>query len=538
MAYFSKFGGLWIDDTDADAVAGQLACIGDSSLRDRMARFIRDGYVIIEQAVDDTVIDAYLREYEVAAATPGALRIEAGDGSGQQPFVLQKALIPGAKVLDTVMLTPHGQDLCFAPLVSRFLMALFGEPALAFQSLHFEVGSSQAVHQDTAYVVVKDAPLRLAACWIALQDVTPGSGELIYYPAGHRIPDHPYAGGISKHWNPQRDGHAPHKEHLRSLTRQIQSRGLPERRFLARKGDALLWHADLPHGGSAITAGGPRRSLVTHYCPGSLAPHFVDFVPTAWRQKVPARDCHAFMSLYFPPERLGLSTLRMDRDGQKRAAGEAAAELVKDGMAVGLGTGSTAYFAIEALIRRVREGLQIVAIPTSERSGAQARAGGIPLTDFTKHPRLDLTIDGADEIQRDTLSLIKGLGGALLREKIVAAASERLVIVADGQKLVERLGLTAPLPVEVVPFGWETTVTRLRQFGTAPVLRQDGDRAFRTDGGNLILDCAFGAIDEPARLEQTLRQVTGVVDVGLFIGMASLVLVADENGVCELVATR
>ena len=242
------------------------------------------------------------------------------------------------------------------------------------------------------------------------------------------------------------------------------------------------------------------------------------------------------MSLYFPPERLRLSTRCMDRDAQKRAAAEAAAELVKDGMAVGLGTGSTAYFAIDALIRRVRHGLRIVAIATSERSAAQARAGGIPLTDFSQRPRLDLTIDGADEIQQGTLNLIKGLGGALLREKIVAAASERLVIVADSQKLVDRLGLTAPVPVEVVPFGWETTAARLRQFGTAPALRRDGDQPFHTDGGNLILDCAFGAIAEPARLEQALRKVTGVVDVGLFIGMASLALVADENGVRQLVA--
>ena len=120
------------------------------------------------------------------------------------------------------------------------------------------------------------------------------------------------------------------------------------------------------------------------------------------------------------------------RDAQKRAAAEAAAALVEDGMVVGLGTGSTAYFAIEALIRRVREGLRIVGIPTSERSAAQARAGGIPITSFAEHPRIDLTIDGADEIARGSLNLIKGLGGALLHEKIVAAASSRLVIVAPG----------------------------------------------------------------------------------------------------------
>ena len=157
-----------------------------------------------------------------------------------------------------------------------------------------------------------------------------------------------------------------------------------------------------------------------------------------------------------------------ERDTQKRAAAEAAAGMIEDGMIVGLGTGSTARFAIEALIRRVRDGLRIRAIPTSKRSAAQARAGGIPLTTFAEHRRIDITIDGADEIQIGTLNLIKGLGGALLREKIVAAASERIVIVADGRKLVEQLGGTAPVPVEVVPFGWETTADRLRRLGTEP----------------------------------------------------------------------
>ena len=158
-----------------------------------------------------------------------------------------------------------------------------------------------------------------------------------------------------------------------------------------------------------------------------------------------------------------------ERDIQKRAAAEAAAGMIEDGMIVGLGTGSTARFAIEALIRRVRDGLRIRAIPTSKRSAAQARAGGIPLTTFAEHRRIDITIDGADEIQIGTLNLIKGLGGALLREKIVAAASERIVIVADGRKLVEQLGGTAPVPVEVVPFGWETTADRLRRLGTEPL---------------------------------------------------------------------
>jgi ribose 5-phosphate isomerase A len=224
-----------------------------------------------------------------------------------------------------------------------------------------------------------------------------------------------------------------------------------------------------------------------------------------------------------------------DRDTQKRAAAEAAAAMIGDGMIVGLGTGSTAWFAIEALIRRVHDGLRIRGIPTSERSAAQARAGGIPLTTFAEHRRLDITIDGADEIQTGTLNLIKGLGGALLREKIVASASERLVIVADGRKLVDQLGETAVVPVEVVPFGWETTADRLRRLGTEPQPRRGPDgRLFCTDGGNRILDCRFDAIPDPAGLERAVGQIVGVVEVGLFIGMAGLALIADDSGVRRL----
>jgi ribose 5-phosphate isomerase A len=224
----------------------------------------------------------------------------------------------------------------------------------------------------------------------------------------------------------------------------------------------------------------------------------------------------------------------MDRDRQKCDAAEAAAALVQDGMVVGLGTGSTATFAIAALVRRVRDGLRIVAIPTSERSAAQARAGGIRLTDFARHSRVDLTIDGADEIARGSLDLVKGLGGALLREKIVAAASDRLIIVADETKLVEQLGGTAAIPVEVVAFGWETTAARVAALGVHPVLRLDQDgRPFRSDGGNLILDCRFGLLADAAGLERTLAQTIGVVDSGLFIGMSACARVATGSGVAQ-----
>jgi ribose 5-phosphate isomerase A len=228
-----------------------------------------------------------------------------------------------------------------------------------------------------------------------------------------------------------------------------------------------------------------------------------------------------------------------DRDALKRAAAEAAVELVQDDMVVGLGTGSTAAFAIEALARRHREGLHFVGIPTSERTAALAAAANIPLTSFHERQQIDLTIDGADEVERGTLNLIKGLGGALLREKIVAAASRRLAIVADGTKLVDRLGTRTPVPVEVVAFGLEATRTSLEVLGASVRLRvSPAGQPFVTDSGNHILDCFFGAIADPARLERRIRRVVGVVESGLFISRADTVFVADATGVRRLDSAR
>lgn len=228
-----------------------------------------------------------------------------------------------------------------------------------------------------------------------------------------------------------------------------------------------------------------------------------------------------------------------DRDTLKRAAAEAAVELVQDGMVVGLGTGSTAAFAVEALSRRHREGLRFIGIPTSERTGAQAREAGIPLTSFAEHRQIDLTIDGADEVEHATLNLIKGLGGALLREKIVAAASRRLAIVVDGAKIVDRLGAHAPVPVEVVTFGLEATRAALEARGASVQLRQTpAGQPFVTDSGNRILDCRFGQIADPARLEERIGRIVGVVESGLFIGRAEHVFVADASGVQRLDSPR
>jgi ribose 5-phosphate isomerase A len=232
------------------------------------------------------------------------------------------------------------------------------------------------------------------------------------------------------------------------------------------------------------------------------------------------------------------SSFRVDRDVLERAAVEAAVQLVENDMVVGLGSGSTAAFVVEALARRHRQGLRFVGIPTSERTATQAKAADIPLTSFSEHRQIDLTIDGADEVERGTLNLIKGWGGALLREKIVAAASHRLAIVADGSKMVDRLGAQTSLPVEVVAFGLEATRESLEVLGASAHARMSAAAPFVADSGNLILDCDFGPITDPARLEDRIRRIVGVVESGLFISRADPVFVADAAGVHRLDSAR
>lgn len=214
---------------------------------------------------------------------------------------------------------------------------------------------------------------------------------------------------------------------------------------------------------------------------------------------------------------------------QKQLAGEKAAEFVHEGMTIGLGTGSTVYWTIQRLGEMVKQGLQIRAIPTSKRTEQLADDLGIPLVTFADVEELDLTIDGADEISPE-LNLIKGGGGALLREKLVAAASRRLIIVADPSKRVATLG-TFPLPVEVVPFAWEVTARRIAALNCVPKLRNVGGQPYESDNGNFILDCAFRAIKDPPLLERQLKLLPGVVESGLFIGMADTVILGGDEGI-------
>jgi ribose 5-phosphate isomerase A len=224
--------------------------------------------------------------------------------------------------------------------------------------------------------------------------------------------------------------------------------------------------------------------------------------------------------------------MTVDRDDLKRAAALRAIDEVEDGMVVGLGTGSTAAFVVDGLGARVAAGLRLVGIPTSERTAAHARRLGIPISTFAEHQRLDLTIDGADEVQLGTLDLIKGLGGALLREKIVAAASDRLVIVVDQEKLVEQLGEHTPVPVEVTQFGWQATAVALAKLGCVPQRRYTvGEQPYVTDGGNFILDCRFGPFADAKATEERIAMTVGAVESGLFVGRSSKVVVASTTGV-------
>jgi ribose 5-phosphate isomerase A len=219
----------------------------------------------------------------------------------------------------------------------------------------------------------------------------------------------------------------------------------------------------------------------------------------------------------------------------KRAAGEAAAALVEDGMALGLGSGSTVVYLLQALGRRVREGLRIRAVATSVRTERVAQENGVPFETFATLDSLDLAIDGADEVERGTLRLIKGLGGALLREKIVAQAARRFVVVADASKPVDQLGTRVPLPVEVVRFGHESTARRISALGGAPVMRMAGDAPFVTDGGNVIYDChGFAPILDPFALNRRLRAIAGVVETGLFLDCAEQAIIGGADGVAVL----
>ena len=219
----------------------------------------------------------------------------------------------------------------------------------------------------------------------------------------------------------------------------------------------------------------------------------------------------------------------MSQSQLKQLVGEEAVKYIKDGMKVGIGSGSTMYYAVKALGERVKQGLDVVGIPTSNTTAEWAKEFGVPLTDFTNVQELDLAIDGADEVD-DNLQLIKGGGGALFREKVVADAAKEFLVIVDESKKVKHLG-KFPLPVEVVPFGLEVTINKVSNFGCEVVLRKTPEGIYVTDNGNYILDCYFEQILDPKALHNDLISLVGVVETGLFIDMTTKVLIGKPSGV-------
>jgi ribose 5-phosphate isomerase A len=217
------------------------------------------------------------------------------------------------------------------------------------------------------------------------------------------------------------------------------------------------------------------------------------------------------------------------QNNAKRNAAREALKEVRNGLVLGLGTGSTAAIFVEELIARVKaEKLDIVGIPTSEKTHAQAEAGGIKLTTLAEQPNIDITFDGADAIDLASFCLLKGLGGALLREKIVAEASQRLVILADPSKVPEPFG--GIVPVEIVQFGAAATFSRLHQFGETKWRKTESNQLFVTDNGNYIADIALPVLSDPAKLQTALKSIAGVVETGLFLKQASRIIIGSETG--------
>jgi ribose 5-phosphate isomerase A len=230
----------------------------------------------------------------------------------------------------------------------------------------------------------------------------------------------------------------------------------------------------------------------------------------------------------------------MNQDELKRAAARFAVEqYVKSGMMVGLGSGSTAEMFVEELAREVKQGnlSGIIGVATSEKVEQLAQSLGIVVAKLDEVAGLDVTIDGTDEIDPKSFALTKGRGGALLREKLVAVASKLEVIIADESKLVTALGEKMPIPVEVIPFGWQHTAARLRALDCEPVLRlkdSKGEQPYLTDSSNYILDCRFAPIADPVELGATIKSIVGVVEHGLFLGIAGQVIIAAQSGVYEV----
>ena len=278
--HHSRFGGMWIDRPDFQrqlhrrVVDGQMLPSMAADIRD----FERDGFVILEGAAPDEDLTRFETAISMAFRNGHENLISQLPGSGANQPVLAGMDRRGTRIVDSFTVLPSALDLLSNARLTQFMHAIFEEQPLLFQSISFDMGSGQGIHRDTAYVVV-DRPMEMLACWIALEDVRPGSGELQYIVGSHRLPDFQFA-DQRKHWNSQQDGAQAHDLWLKRLLEESAQRQLPVRSFMAKRGDILIWHADLAHGGAPISNYElTRKSLVGHYCPVSAEPYFMEVSP-------------------------------------------------------------------------------------------------------------------------------------------------------------------------------------------------------------------------------------------------------------------
>ena len=267
-----QFGPLWIDQPDW--MSDPRYAAASAKQQGLLKEFVDKGYLILKNAVSDDIVDQILADVRGIFDRPENYVLKS-KGKYSDPSEL-KELTRGCRIIDLYAISAAAREAIMSSAVAEFLNLAFDEPPIAMQSLSFEYGSQQAIHQDTAYVV-SGKPLSLAASWIALEDITPGSGELIYYPGSHRF-RHFLFSGEHKSFVQTRDGQEQHQDFLKSLHDQAQEQGIKKDRFLAKKGDVLIWHADLAHGGSKISENVTRRSLVAHYCPQSVKARYRDVV--------------------------------------------------------------------------------------------------------------------------------------------------------------------------------------------------------------------------------------------------------------------
>ncbi len=309
VAYRSKHGGLWTDRSDREQVLQQKVYDGEISLDDQFLfeKFMKDGFVIVEGAIDHALCDAMVAELDQLVVTGDANVLVYGS---PEPDETSRPVPPnfqtrGERLVDQYCVSDTARKILTAPVIERFLHTAFEMPPLIFQSLTFIQGSEQHLHQDTAYVVVNE-PMKLIAAWIALEDVVEGSGELTYLRGSHQLPDFGF-GEDRKHWNPQLDGDGPHDEWLKWIVRRSEELGFERQTFLARKGDVLFWSADLVHGGSPLSdPNQTRKSLVGHYCPVSANPHYFSYMPD--RIKI-AEQSFFFSSSYYDARVIGAPEL-------------------------------------------------------------------------------------------------------------------------------------------------------------------------------------------------------------------------------------